>query len=117
MVPDLVLAAVGLVVGAWVGAVFTLAHRSVPLLVVGLLAVACLVAGMRMLSERRLPAIAATVGVLAAIGLLATRGPGGSVVVQDDALGWAWQLGVVLLAAVALAWPRITPAREDTMDA
>jgi uncharacterized membrane protein YccC len=114
--PDLVFAALGLVIGAGIGALFTLAHRSVPLLVIGLVAIGCLIAGMRLLSLRRLPAVAATVGVVAAIAVLGLRGPGGSVVIQDDALGWTWQLGAVAIAAVALAWPRITRVREDTME-
>ncbi len=114
--PDLVFAALGLFIGGSIGALFTLAHRSVPMLVIGLVAVACLIGGMRLLSLRRLPAIASTIGVVTAIAVLGLRGPGGSIVIQDDVLGWTWQLGAVAIAAVALAWPRITRVREDTME-
>ena len=114
--PDLVFAVLGLVIGGWIGALFTLAHRSVPMLIIGLVAIGCLIAGMRVLSLRRLPAIAATVGVVTAIAILGLRGPGGSIVIQDDVLGWIWQLGAVAIAAVALAWPRISRVRAGTMD-
>lgn len=121
VVPDLALAAVGLGLGLWVGALFTLAHRDPVLLAVGLVAVAALLGGLRLGSTRRVPAIGGAVGIVVAIGVLAQRGPGGSIVVQNDTVGWVWQLGAVLVAAVVLAWPRIARAgsaqpSEDTMD-
>mgnify|MGYP003379900142 CR=1 FL=1 len=116
LLPDVLLSVLGLLIGLGAGALFTLAHRSVVLLAVGLLAIGCLLAGLRLLSARRLPAIVATVGALGAIALLGLRGPGGSVVIQADALGWAWQIGAVAVAAVALAWPRAGTFGAATME-
>ena len=106
-VPGFVLGIFGLLAGAAIGALFTLAHRDILLLVVGLVAIACLLAGLRLLSLGRGPAIAAAVGVIGAIAVLGLRGPGGSIVIQYDLLGWVLQLGAVAVAAIVVAWPRI----------
>jgi hypothetical protein len=107
LVPRFLLGVIGLLVGTAIGALFTLAHRDPVLLAVGLAAIGCLLAGLRLLSPGRGPAIAGAVGVIIAIAVLGLRGPGGSIVIQDDPSGWIWQLGAVAVAAVVVAWPRI----------
>ena len=107
LVPGFVLGILGLLVGTAISALFTLAHRDVVLLVVGLVAIGCLLAGLRLLAPSRGPAVAGAVGVILAIAVLGLRGPGGSIVIQDDLSGWVWQLGAVAVAAVVVAWPRV----------
>ena len=110
----LVLGVLALIFGAGIGALFTLAHRDILLLIIGFATIACFLAGLRLVSPGRGPAIAATVGIIAAVAVLGLRGPGGSIVIQDDLLGWVWQLGAVAIAAVAVAWPRFSkPTRPD----
>lgn len=111
MVPGVVLGVLGLLLGAAISALFTLAHRDPVLLGVGLAAIGCLLAGLRLLSPGRGPAVAGAVGVIIAIAVLGLRGPGGSIVIQDDPLGWIWQLGAVAVAAVVVAWPRVARSR------
>lgn len=105
------LAVAAFVVGAGVGVVTTFTHRQLPPwgLIAGLLIVAALVAGTRLMAEGRLFAGAAALGVLLAIGALSLQSSGGSVLVADDPLGWVWGIGPVLIATVLLAWPEPRP--------
>jgi len=107
-------ALLALVAGAVLAVVFTVAHRAhVELLgvdlptgiVLGVLAVACLLIGIRLLSADRLPVIGAGVGVVGTIMLLAARGEHGSVLIADGALGIAWLVVPSAIAAVVIVWP------------
>jgi len=103
-------------VGAVVGVIGTVAHQStVDMLsvslpwgiVVALIGAACLLAGVRLVTEDRMPALLCAVGLLGAIGLLSLKSTGGSVLVPDNALGKVWVFAPIIIAAVVIAWPRI----------
>ncbi len=94
-------------VGALVGVITTITHRQLPPwgLLAGLAIIAALLIGIRLASDTRLPAIAASLGVVGSLVVLLLQ-TGGSVLVIDDALGWAWALGPAAIAAFVIAWPR-----------
>lgn len=96
-------------IAAGVGVITTFTHRQFPPLglIAGLLIVGALVAGFRLVFDSRIVAGAAAFGVVAAIAVLALPGAGGSVVVTDSPLGYAWILGPPLISVVVLAWPRM----------
>lgn len=104
-----------LVLGAAAGVIGTFAHQSVwtilglrlPLgLVAALLAVACLVAGLRLALDSRLYPGLAAVGVLVAAGVLALPGPSGSALLPANFAGYGWTAGPAVISALVLAWPR-----------
>jgi hypothetical protein len=106
-----------LCVGAVFGMIGTVAHQStfevlsfaVPWgIVVGLLGITCLLAGIRLVTTDRMPTLLAAVGVLAAIALFSFKSAGGSVLVPDNALGKVWVIAPVIIAAVVVAWPRLS---------
>ncbi len=96
-------------IGIGVGLITTFTHRQLPPIgiIAGLVIVAALIAGFRLVFDSRIIAGAAALGVLSAIAVLAIPGAGGSVVVSDGILGYIWVLGTPLIAAVVLVWPRI----------
>ncbi len=105
-----------LLLGAFVGATLTVAHQaSVVILgaripwgiVVALVITAALVVGLRMVFETRLVAGIAALGLLGTSALLAVQSSGGSILVPDNAVGYVWTFGPVLIAGVALAWPQV----------
>jgi hypothetical protein len=100
--------------GVAVGFVTTFTHHQyVPWgLVAGLIVVAALVSGFRLVFDSRIIAAASAVGVIAAVGLLTLPGVGGSVLVLDDPLGYLWAIGPTLLGAAAVAWPRPRARQE-----
>lgn len=107
--------AFALILGAFAGLALTVAHQSVlrvgevtvPWGVIAALALsAALLAGLRLVYVTRLVAGAAAIGLLGVITVLSLSG-GGSVIVPDNDAGRVWTIGVVLVAAVVLAWPRI----------
>ncbi len=107
-------ALLALVSGAVLGVLFTIAHRAqaevfgvdLPVgFVLGLIAVASLLAGLRLLSPDRLPAIGAGVGVVGAIMVLAARGDSGSVLITSEPLGVAWLMLPAAISALAIVWP------------
>ncbi|HWL59355.1 MAG TPA: hypothetical protein VNQ48_00530 [Microbacteriaceae bacterium] len=111
----------GLVTGVIIGVLFTIAHRAHTVLlgvdvpvgfVLGLVAVASLLVGLRLLSPDRLAAIGAGVGVVGAIMVLAARGDAGAVLVAADPLGVAWLLVPSVIAAIAIVWPRARHPRR-----
>ncbi|BDZ44599.1 DUF6113 family protein [Naasia aerilata] len=117
--PSLLMRVVGglscLVLGAATGVIGTFAHQSgwtllgarLPVgLVAALLAVACLVAGLRLALDSRLYAGLAAVGILVAIGVLALPGPSGSALLPANFAGYGWTLGPAVISALVLAWPR-----------
>lgn len=97
------------VLGLFLGAVVTLHHRSFPPggLILGLLLVAAWGVGLRVIGQDRTLALVGLLGVLAA-QLLLSSGLGGSFVVVAEPLGYALTLGVVMIGAVVLGWPRVT---------
>ncbi|AAT89414.1 hypothetical protein ATY41_09655 [Leifsonia xyli subsp. xyli] len=105
-----------LIVGAIVGGVGTVAHQiavgwgvPIPLGLIGsLLAIAALLAGLRLLGHSRVPAALAAAGTLGTILVFAQQSPGGSVLIPDNALGQIWLVAPFLIAAVALAWPDLS---------
>ena len=100
--------------GAGFGLLGTIAHQAplsiwpvVPLgLVVALAAIACLMIGLRHLVARSL-VLASALGVIGAVLLLSGRGPGGSVLVPDNALGVVWSIAPGLIALGVVIWPRL----------
>lgn len=112
-----------LVVGAFAGLVLTVAHQSVLRigdvtvpwgLIAALVLSAALLAGLRLVYLTRLVAGAAALGLLGVTAVLSLGG-GGSVIVPDNDAGRVWTIGVVLIAAVLLAWPRIERRRGGRM--
>jgi len=97
------------VLGLFLGAVVTLHHRSFPPggLILGLLLVTAWGVGLRVIGQDRTLALVGLLGVLAA-QLLLSSGLGGSFVVVAEPLGYALTLGVVMIGAVVLGWPRVT---------
>jgi len=101
-----------LVTGIVFGTLGTLVHSAtigttaVPWgVVVALLALACLLAGIRLMSDGRLYTACAGLGALAAIGVLSQKSFGGSVLVTDSTVGWVWLGGVVVIALLVVGWP------------
>jgi N-acetyl-1-D-myo-inositol-2-amino-2-deoxy-alpha-D-glucopyranoside deacetylase len=110
IVTCLIAAALGLFAGALLTAVHqasaTVAGVAVPWgLIAGLLIVTALLVGLRTVFESRLVALVAGAALLGASALLALQSAGGSVLVPDNALGYAWTFGPVLIGAVVLGWP------------
>jgi hypothetical protein len=100
--------------GVLVGTVGTVAQQStitvagVPLpwgLALGLIAVGCLLAGVRLVTEGRSMAIAAALGIVAPIVLFSFTSQGGSVLIPENPFGLTWVVAPVVLAGVIVAWP------------
>ncbi|MBI5161361.1 MAG: hypothetical protein HY996_08110 [Micrococcales bacterium] len=104
------------IVGLFVGGITSFTHRQWPLslgsvrlplgLLVGIAIVAAVVIGIRLAFRSRIVALGAAVGVLAAIAVLASRGPGGAVVILQDWVGWTWVIAPAAIAAVTVTRPR-----------
>jgi hypothetical protein len=75
-------------------------------IVVALAALACLLTGIRLLNDGRLYPACAALGALVAIGVLSQESFGGSVLITNGAVGWAWMGGALVIALVTVAWPR-----------
>ena len=102
--------------GAVVGAITTVAHQGtitvggavLPVgLTVSLAAVLLLLLGLRLVMVDRFVAFCTAMGLLGAIGLLALRSTGGSVLVPANGLGVVWTFAPALIALVVIAWPRV----------
>lgn len=108
--PSLLLAGVlGLLLGGALGLLGTIGHQYVPPvgIVLSLVAVAGLIVGLRLIFDGRTIPLLAAVGVIGAEAALAMPGMGGSVLIPSNVLGYTWTLGPVLIAVIALGWPRI----------
>lgn len=112
-------AIVAFVVGAAIGAMLTVSHQttidiiiaSVPIgLIAGILIIASLLIGLRLVFETRVVPGAAAVGVLLAIAVLSAESAGGSILVPAVASGWVWTFGPALVALLVLAWPNLRDA-------
>ncbi len=117
-------AVLALLLGAFVGAIATVSHSSVlgvgatPLpigLLVSILLVTGLLAGLRIVFGTRVLAAAAAVGVVGIAALMATEGPGGSVIVANNLVGTIWAFAPVVVAAVVLGWPDLRSSSEARM--
>ena len=95
-------------IGVAVGFVTTFTHRQYQPwgLIAGIVVIAALVAGFRLVFDSRVIAASAALGVIAATALLTLPGAGGSVFVVSDPIGWTWAIAPTLLAVTVVAWPR-----------
>ena len=76
-------------------------------IIVALGALACLLVGIRLLSDGRLYAACAGLGTLVAIAVLSQQSFGGSVLITDSVRGWTWMGGAVVVALLVVGWPRL----------
>lgn len=111
--------AVAALIGLVYGTVATIGHRhawqfgevSVPWgLVAGLVGVAALLVGIRLVAGGRPASIAAAAGIVGAVALFSLPGPGGSVLVASGIVGAVWSVGPALIAVLVVAWPSL-PSR------
>jgi hypothetical protein len=106
-------------IGIVYGTVATIGHRhawqvgdvTIPWgLVAGLVGVAALLLGIRLVAGGRGASLAAAIGVVAAVALFSLPGPGGSVMVASGLVGTVWSVGPALIAVLIVAWPSL-PSR------
>ncbi|GAA1056717.1 hypothetical protein GCM10017608_20860 [Agromyces luteolus] len=112
--------AISFAVGVVYGTVATIGHRhaweiggaSIPWgVVAGLVGVAALLLGIRLVAGGRAAAAAAAAGVVGSVAVLALPGPGGSVLVADGVVGIVWAIGPAIVSVLVVAWPSL-PSRE-----
>jgi hypothetical protein len=96
-----------LAIGVATGFITTFTHRGLPPwgLLAGLVVVAALVAGFRLVFASRVIGGAAALGVVAATAVLTLPGAGGIAFVVEDPIGYIWASGPALLSVIVLAWP------------
>ncbi len=116
--------ALGLVIGVIVGLAATVNHQLTTTIagavlpagvIVSLALCAALLVGGRLYFGTRVVAGCAALGLLVVVTLLSAAGPGGSVLVPANVAGWSWTIGVAVIAAVVLAWPRPGAFARATM--
>lgn len=103
-------------IGAVYGVAGTIAHSftlgPVPVgLLLGAIACAGLLIALRALTGDRWAALAAGFGMMALLLLISQRGPGGSVVVPNTALGNIWMYVVAGIVVLTVTWPDMTRLR------
>ncbi len=100
--------------GAVIGLVGSFTHQSLPPvgLLLGLTTVGLYTAGLRAWGDDRGPALAGALGISAVALALASPGAGASVVIPNNWLGYGWSLGVMLIALLVIAWPRVQRAHR-----
>jgi hypothetical protein len=110
-----------LIVGVVYGCIGTVAHGwtpvvigvSVPLgLILGVLGIAGLLTGLRIVLGDRLTVAAAALGMLIVIGLFTLPSSGGSVLIPQGITGLIWTIAPSLVAVLVLAWPKL-PVRPE----
>lgn len=108
--------AIALAVGLGVGLLGTIHHQSTLTLfgaalplgaIAALLIAAALLVGVRLVFDHRVPSLSASLGIIAVLLVFAQPGPGGSVLIPADPVGYAWTFGTPFIAALVLAWPRL----------
>ncbi len=110
---------VALVVGVVYGLAGTIAHSFelgwFPLgLVLAIVGCSALLVAVRLLTGDRWAALATGFGMVGATLVFSQRGPGGSVIVPETALGTIWTFAVPVLVAIVVAWPdRFASPREN----
>ncbi|WP_308465394.1 hypothetical protein [Rathayibacter soli] len=106
--------------GAVFGFIGTVAHQSSVTvagitiawgLIVALVGCGCLLAGIRLVTIGRIPALMAALGLLVTITVLSFKSAGGSVLIPDNLAGKIWVIAPVVIAAVVIAWPRVVRVR------
>lgn len=107
---------VAAVIGGLYGVAATIAHAyvwaGVPIgLILGAIACAALLVALRALTGDRWAALAAGIGMIALIFIISQRGPGGSVVVPNTALGNIWTYLVGGIVVLVVAWPDFSRLR------
>lgn len=80
-------------------------------LVLSLGMVAIVLAALRVAFDTRVWAVAAAAGIVLAVTVLSSRGPGGSAVVLANYAGVVWTVAPALIAAVVLGLPRLRRCR------
>lgn len=110
---------VALLMGGMAGLVLTAVHQSVVAVgdavvpwaaIVGLVATAALLAGLRIVFDSRIVPAFAAVGELVLIAVLSAPVSGGSVLVAANMPGYIWTYGAPAIVFLVLAWPRIRRA-------
>ena len=101
---------VAFVVGAVYGLAGTIAHAYeigwLPLgLILAVVGCAALLAAVRLLTSDRWAALATGLGMMVAALVFSGRGPGGSVIVPESALGTVWTLALPVIVAIVVGWP------------
>jgi hypothetical protein len=110
---------VAFLVGAVYGLAGTIAHAYelawFPLgLVLAIIGCAGLLVAVRFLTADRWAALATGLGMMTSTLVFSAKGPGGSVIVPEGALGSVWTLALPILIAIVVAWPdRIRPLVEN----
>ncbi len=109
-------AVAGMLAGIAFGLLGTIAHQStiavgavtIPVgLILAVTGASALLIALRMLLADRLVVLAAAVGLLGTIFLLSLQSSGGSVLIPQGVPGTVWTIVPALVAAVAVAWPRL----------
>jgi N-acetyl-1-D-myo-inositol-2-amino-2-deoxy-alpha-D-glucopyranoside deacetylase len=109
--------AVATVLGVFAGVTLTAAHQAtiavgpvtVPWgIIAAIIVTAAVLSGLRIVFESRIVAGCAAIGLLGASALLAIQTSGGSVLVPANPAGYTWTYAPVVIAAIVLAWPRLT---------
>jgi N-acetyl-1-D-myo-inositol-2-amino-2-deoxy-alpha-D-glucopyranoside deacetylase len=108
-----------LIAGFGIGALLTVFHQAsveiggVPVsvgLIVSLVLMLLLLVGLRLVTETRVVAGCAAIGILVADAITSLPTSGGSVLVPNNFAGYAWTYGPVLIALLVLGWPRVKRA-------
>lgn len=104
-------------VGAVYGVAATIAHSftigPVPVgMILGGIACAALLVALRALTGDRWAALAAGLGMMALLLVISQRGPGGSIVVPNTALGNIWMYVAAGIVMLTVAWPDTRRLRE-----
>lgn len=110
------------VVGGVFGIAGTIAHTltwgPVPVgMIVGTIACGAILVAIRSLTHDRAATIAAGAGMVGMLLIISGVGPGGSVVVENTAMGQIWIWIVAGLVILTVAWPslRRLPTRTDAV--
>ncbi len=113
---------IGVALGLCIGAMLTVVHQSPTSiaglelpggLILGMLVVAALLTGLRIVFDGRLVAGGTALGILVAIGVLSLRSDGGSVLVTTTVAGLVWSFGPALITLLVLGWPRLPSRPRD----
>jgi LmbE family N-acetylglucosaminyl deacetylase len=106
----------GLLVGVLFGVLGTVAHQAtisigsvaIPIgLVLALAGTTALLVGLRMVLHDRAAVFLTALGLLGTVFVLSLRSTGGSVLVPAGLVGTLWTVVPALVAALALAWPKL----------
>ncbi len=103
--------------GVVIGLMGSFTHQSVQPwgAAIALSTVALYLSGLRAWGDDRGPAGAGAIGIAGVSAILAAPGADGSIVIPANAAGYSWSLGLVLVALIVLAWPRVQrPHRRPT---